>query len=172
VPSKSCLAMLALASVCLACRRGMHVQPPSADVAEPMPRYPAMLRAANFAGVVELDVPVSVEGRATGRLRVIESTHDLFLLSVRQAVTAWRFRPARTGDVVRADTVRIRFVFALDSTSRCGPAEITRRAGEPWPIDTTHAAPVTRFNRATLRGSVTVCRTPRMRVISTHSSGA
>jgi TonB family protein len=126
-----------------------------------MPRYPEMLRSANFSGEAELAVPISERGVLAGRPVVIESSHELFTFAVKSAVAGWRFRPAIVDGKVRADTVRVRFVFAIDTSSRCGPATIILRDGEQRQKEPSVEPQVT-FDTTKLTGTVTACRVPRL----------
>lgn len=150
----------------LACRPAQPTQRLEPVAAEPMPRFPDMLRAAQLSGVVELAIPVAADGSVAGSPRAIESTHDLFLHAARTAVRQWRFRPTDAHATLRVDTARVRFTFALDSSSRCGPMDITLRPGDSTRVRVPAAAPVHTFDARTLRGSVTACAIPRTRYIS------
>ncbi|HEU5210589.1 MAG TPA: TonB family protein, partial [Longimicrobiales bacterium] len=97
----------------LACRPAQTAQRLEPVAAEPMPRFPDVLRAARLSGVVELAIPVAADGSVTGSPRAIESTHDLFLIAVRNAVRRWRFRPVDSRGALRPDSARVRFTFAI-----------------------------------------------------------
>ena len=61
-------------------------------------RYPDMLRAAHVSGDVLAQFVVDSAGRAEpGTFKILESTHDLFTQSVKEALPAMRFVPATVG---------------------------------------------------------------------------
>lgn len=153
---------LMVVSVALACSHAVRSHPAFPEASNPMPRYPSILRSASLDGTVEVAVPVSAEGRVESRPRVVQSSHELFTAAVWRAVAGWRFRPAAVGRAVRADTVHLRFTFVLDTARRCGPMEITRRPGDPWPGSPSDTVPVTTFDTETLAGTIAVCRLPRV----------
>ena len=76
--------------------------------------YPAMLRSANIAGEVRLDLAVDEDGRPILRpWRIERSSHDLFSNSVRGAAGGWLFTPAMAaGRPVRTE-VPVEVLFAL-----------------------------------------------------------
>jgi protein TonB len=134
-----------------------------------LPRYPAMLQAANVGGTVAVALPISAEGQPAPRpSRVIESSHELFLASVMRAVSRWRFSPATRRAAAVPDTVIIRFAFHLDSTSRCGPKEVIWKGG-PRPQLSPLPAPTYSFDPSTLSGTITACRTTEVKAIVSSS---
>ena len=153
------LVMLALG----ACTRSMNTLPPTPVHYERLPRYPELMRVANLDGVVELRVPITAEG-VPGKARIVQSTHDLLLHSVRTAVASWRYAPARHGSRAVADSVLVRFSFVLDTTSRCPPS-VTRRAEAPPAPRKPDPGPTSTFDPATGQGHVMVCRYPHERIM-------
>ena len=134
-----------------------------------LPRYPGMLHAANVGGSVTVALPISAEGQPAPRpSRVIASSHDLFLLSVVNAVSRWRFEPATRRGVAIADTVNIQFSFLLDSASRCGPKEVIWEGGPPPQLPPV-PEPRYAFDPSTLSGTITACRRPQLKAVL-HSS--
>ena len=62
------------------------------------PRYPTMLQSAGVEGDVRAQFVVDTLGRVErGSVRVLDTTHDLFASSVRDALTRARFTPAEAG---------------------------------------------------------------------------
>src|SRR5919112_5631058 len=62
------------------------------------PRYPDMLRQAGVEGEVLAQFVVDTTGRAeAGSLKILKSSHDLFIQSVRNALPQMRFIPAEVG---------------------------------------------------------------------------
>lgn len=62
------------------------------------PRYPSMLQSAGVEGDVRAQFVVDTLGRVErGSIRVLETTHDLFGASVRDALLRARFTPAEAG---------------------------------------------------------------------------
>lgn len=70
----------------------MHV------ITKTAPRYPESLRSAGVDGRVLVEFTVDTTGRVdVARMRVVESTHDLFTRAVRDALGGFRFIPAQVG---------------------------------------------------------------------------
>jgi periplasmic protein TonB len=62
------------------------------------PRYPSMLQSAGVEGDVRAQFVVDTLGRVEqGSIRVLDTTHDLFASSVRDALSRARFKPAEAG---------------------------------------------------------------------------
>lgn len=62
------------------------------------PRYPSMLQSAGVEGDVRAQFVVDTLGRVEqGSVRVLDTTHDLFGSSVRDALFRARFKPAEAG---------------------------------------------------------------------------
>lgn len=79
------------------------------------PRYPEVLRNAGVSGRVVIHVVVDTLGRAEmNTLQVMESTHDAFSATVREAVGRMRFTPAEAnGQRVRM-LVEMPFDFQIE----------------------------------------------------------
>src|SRR5436190_22290282 len=61
-----------------------------------MPAYPLMLRASFIEGVVRFEAPVTAFGRIdTTSVRVVESSHEGFLVALKRTLPEWRFSPQR-----------------------------------------------------------------------------
>jgi TonB family protein len=138
---KLCLAL----ALCASCyRSGPQEAPQALQIArgERAPFFPHLLHGANVEGDVELVLLVDSSGVPDmSRVRIIRSSHDLFSSSVSAAMSQWRFAPARRGGRAVADSVRVRWEFALpencaraafpgnvwvDSTAVLGPQYATR----------------------------------------------
>ncbi len=90
------------------------VEEPPVLLWHPAPGYPELLRRAGIEGRVTVEVVLDTLGRPErGSLRVIESTHALFVPEAMALVRDSRYAPARFGG--RPVRVRIRapVVFAL-----------------------------------------------------------
>jgi TonB family protein len=109
---------------------------PRADSANPPPRYPAMLRQANVSGVVRVAFVIDSAGRIlTPSLRVLHTRHDLFAVSVKNALRSWRFTPAEEANRRVAVNYEYEFVFTVPPDSIVPPELISARH------DTTGATP-------------------------------
>lgn len=88
--------------------------PAAALSGNPVPDYPAALRASGVEGQVIAQFVVDRAGRASvASVRIISSTHDLFSESVKTAIPKMRFVPARIRGKPVQQTVRQLFVFKL-----------------------------------------------------------
>jgi periplasmic protein TonB len=88
--------------------------PASALGGGPVPEYPASLRAAGVEGTVVAQFVVDSRGNAiAGSIRIVSSSNGLFSESVRTAIPAMRFVPARLRGKPVHQTVRQLFVFKL-----------------------------------------------------------
>jgi protein TonB len=80
----------------------------------PTPRYPETLREAGIQGEVTLEFVVDTTGRVEqGSVRVLSSTADAFVVSVRDALAGTRYHPALVGGQRVRQLVRQGFVFSL-----------------------------------------------------------
>lgn len=80
------------------------------------PRYPTDLRRAGVHGLVEMQFIVDAMGRVDpSSARVVYESHPAFTASIREAMPALRFTPARIGGCSTRSWVRQRFEFRLDS---------------------------------------------------------
>jgi protein TonB len=78
------------------------------------PRYPETLRRAGIEGNVTVRFVVDTTGRIDpASVEIVQSTHDLFSVAAKGALSALRFQPTRVnGRVVRAAAM-LPFVFTL-----------------------------------------------------------
>jgi TonB family protein len=80
----------------------------------PSPRYPDALRTANVEGQVLAQFIVDENGMAdTSSFTIIRSTHDLFSVTVRNAVPQMRFYPAELNGRPVRQLVQMPFQFSL-----------------------------------------------------------
>ena len=78
------------------------------------PRYPSMLQSAGVDGSVRAQFVVDTLGRVEqGSFRALESTHDLFTASVREALARARFTPAEVGGRKVRQLVEQTFTFSI-----------------------------------------------------------
>jgi TonB family protein len=94
--------------------------------------YPDSLRAQPLAGVVRLEFIVDTLGRVRdGSLRVLASSHPLFLQAVRAGLATARFTPARVGGRKVMQRVEMPFEFAPPPAPAAPPAAGTRARPAP-----------------------------------------
>ena len=89
---------------------------PVADTGNVPPRYPDMLLQAAVGGTARAEIVIDSAGRVRA-FRVIESTHDMFAQSAKNAIPRWRFTPATLGGRAVAVRVEQRVRFVAPSTS-------------------------------------------------------
>ena len=78
------------------------------------PRYPSMLQSAGVDGQVRAQFVVDTLGKVEqGSFRALESTHDLFTTSVREALARARFTPAEVGGRKVRQLVEQTFTFSI-----------------------------------------------------------
>jgi len=78
------------------------------------PRYPDMLRQAGVEGEVLAQFVVDTTGRAeNGSLKILKSSHDLFVQSVKNALPNMRFIPAEVGGRKVKQLVQQPFTFSI-----------------------------------------------------------
>jgi TonB family protein len=78
------------------------------------PKYPELLRRAGVEGEVLVSFDVDEAGQPdVATIKVIQSTHDLFSVAVREALPGMRFRPAERGGRKVKLTVQEPFTFTL-----------------------------------------------------------
>ena len=78
------------------------------------PAYPALLRDARIAGQVVLEIVVDTSGHVEpGSVVVRRSTNRLFEQPALEAVSTWRFRPARAGGTAVRARVQLPVNFVL-----------------------------------------------------------
>lgn len=80
-----------------------------------VPEYPGALRSSGIEGRVVAEFVVTENGRVdVASLRILSSTNDAFVESIRRALSRMRFRPAMIGDHPVAQLVQQQFVFRLN----------------------------------------------------------
>lgn len=90
-----------------------HARPDSANAP---PRFPDMLRSARVGGIVRARVVVDSTGRVVpASFKVLHSDHELFTMSLRNALARWRFVPARRADRAVPDTIEQDVTFNMPS---------------------------------------------------------
>ena len=78
------------------------------------PRYPDMLRQAGVEGEVLAQFVVDTTGRAEANsLKILKSSHDLFIQSVRNALPQMKFIPAEVGGRKVKQLVQQPFTFSI-----------------------------------------------------------
>ena len=78
------------------------------------PRYPDMLRQAGVEGEVLAQFVVDTTGRAeAGSLKILKSSHDLFIQSVKNALPQMKFIPAEVGGRKVKQLVQQPFTFSI-----------------------------------------------------------
>ena len=78
------------------------------------PRYPDMLRQAGVEGEVLAQFVVDTTGRAeAGSLKILKSSHDLFVQSVKNALPQMKFIPAEVGGRKVKQLVQQPFTFSI-----------------------------------------------------------
>jgi TonB family protein len=78
------------------------------------PRYPSMLQSAGLEGDVRTQFVVDTLGRVErSSVQVLESTHEMFTTSVRDALARARFRPAEVGGRPVRQLVEQTFTFRI-----------------------------------------------------------
>ncbi|HEV8496315.1 MAG TPA: M56 family metallopeptidase [Gemmatimonadaceae bacterium] len=80
----------------------------------PSPRYPDLLRSAKISGGVVAQFVVDTTGVPDMRtFKVLKSSHELFMASVRETVPSLRFSPAEVGGRKVKQLVEMPFEFSL-----------------------------------------------------------
>jgi TonB family protein len=78
------------------------------------PRYPEILRQAGVEGSVLVSFDVTEAGMAdVASLKILETTHDLFAVAVREALPGMRFTPTADGATLTAQRVEQPFTFMI-----------------------------------------------------------
>jgi protein TonB len=78
------------------------------------PRYPDMLRQAGVEGEVLAQFVVDTTGRAEANsLKILKSSHDLFIQSVKNALPQMKFIPAEVGGRKVKQLVQQPFTFSI-----------------------------------------------------------
>jgi TonB family protein len=114
---------VALAAACYHSSPHQPAAPPRVASANPAPAFPLALQRANVEGEVELVVAIDSTGEIDhSATHVVHSAHELFRLAAMNAVERWRFEPARRDGRAMADSVRVRWRFALTDVNCPPPA--------------------------------------------------
>ncbi|HEU6453411.1 MAG TPA: TonB family protein [Gemmatimonadaceae bacterium] len=80
----------------------------------PKPAYPSMLQSAHVDGEVLAQFVVDTTGRVDmSTFRAIQATNELFVQSVRRALSEWKFRPAEAGGVKVKQLVQMPLTFKV-----------------------------------------------------------
>lgn len=80
----------------------------------PRPQYPSMARRLGQEGTVVLEVVVSTEGLAKS-VRIQESSgHELLDQAALQAISKWKFVPAKRGDTPIEQKLNTRWTYKLE----------------------------------------------------------
>lgn len=79
----------------------------------PKPNYPAIARSRSWQGKVMLRVKVSAQGSSDGVTVEQSSGHEILDEAAIEAVTKWRFIPAKRGDTPVASSVIVPIDFKL-----------------------------------------------------------
>ena len=78
------------------------------------PRYPDMLRQAGVEGEVLAQFVVDTTGKAEpGSLKILKSSHDMFVQSVKNALPQMKFIPAEVGGKKVKQLVQQPFTFSI-----------------------------------------------------------
>jgi len=78
------------------------------------PRYPDMLRQAGLEGEVLAQFVVDTTGKAEpGSLKILKSSHDMFIQSVKNALPQMKFIPAEVGGRKVKQLVQQPFTFSI-----------------------------------------------------------
>ena len=78
------------------------------------PRYPDMLRQAGVEGEVLAQFVVDTTGKAeAGSLKILKSSHDMFVQSVKNALPQMKFIPAEVGGRKVKQLVQQPFTFSI-----------------------------------------------------------
>lgn len=104
------LALLTLAAT----QGGAALEPVRLEPDSVLPRLPASLQMQAFThGRVELAIDVSTEGRPTDSL-VLGYTHEALMKSCLEALSTWRFSPAKLEGKPVPSQIEITFNFSVD----------------------------------------------------------
>lgn len=79
----------------------------------PKPEYPAIAKSRGWQGKVMLRVQVSAEGTALHVNVETSSGHEMLNESAVEAVTKWKFIPAKRGETAVISTVIVPIIFTL-----------------------------------------------------------
>jgi protein TonB len=80
----------------------------------PKPEYPSVLQSAGVEGEVLAQFVVDTTGLVDmSTFRVLKSTNDLFVHSVRRALSTWRFLPAEAGGARVKQLVQMPLTFRV-----------------------------------------------------------
>jgi protein TonB len=90
------------------------VEEPPVLLSHPAPGYPELLRSAGIEGRVVVEAVLDTLGRVErGSLRIVSSTHALFVPEASALVLGSRYRPARFGGMAVRVRIQVPVDFAL-----------------------------------------------------------
>jgi protein TonB len=90
------------------------VEEPPVLLSHPAPGYPELLRSAGIEGRVVVEAVLDTAGRVErGSLRIVSSTHALFVPEASALVLGSRYRPARFGGMVVRVRIQVPVNFAI-----------------------------------------------------------
>jgi protein TonB len=90
------------------------VEEPPVLLSHPAPGYPDLLRSAGIEGRVVVEAVLDTVGRVErGSLRIVSSTHALFVPAASALVLGSRYRPARFGGMAVRVRIQVPVEFAL-----------------------------------------------------------
>ncbi|MGD0484075.1 MAG: TonB family protein [Gemmatimonadales bacterium] len=90
------------------------VEEPPVLLSHPTPGYPDLLRSAGIEGRVVVEAVLDTVGRVErGSLRIVSSTHALFVPEASALVLGSRYRPARFGGMAVRVRIQVPVDFAL-----------------------------------------------------------
>jgi protein TonB len=90
------------------------VEEPPVLLSHPTPGYPDLLRSAGIQGRVVVEAVLDTLGRVErGSLRIVSSTHALFIPEASALVLGSRYRPARFGGMAVRVRIQVPVGFAL-----------------------------------------------------------
>jgi protein TonB len=90
------------------------VEEPPVLLSHPEPGYPDLLRSAGIEGRVVVEAVLDTLGRVErGSLRIVSSTHALFVPEASALVLGSRYRPGRFGGTAVRVRIQVPVNFAL-----------------------------------------------------------
>jgi TonB family protein len=100
-------------------------KPVMAAPGSPAPRYPEILKKAGVSGQVIVSFVVDTTGTADVQtLKVLKSSHELFLNAIATALPDMRFTPALVGGKKVKQLVMEPFVFSIADTTHAAPSAV------------------------------------------------
>lgn len=83
---------------------------PPVPVRTVAPKYPAMLKNDGISGVVSVNCVIDEKGNVT-EPKVLKSSHPAFAEPALEALSKWKFKPAKRGGVVVSIKITIPIQF-------------------------------------------------------------